>query len=145
MKKNGLILLINISTLILSISALIYAIQCRNLIQSMNTNVINNNVNKEDLYVEADKDDSFYIPDLSKDESIFKLSENNQSLILSNPEKNSHLLKYEIYFKDYNFSTYTNLIPAGESGEVMLYDKLEKGTYNIIVKMSFWYNEDTFI
>lgn len=141
MKKDKFkfLILINIFSIIFSIGSIVYV--TKNSVQLNNENLYD--TKKDDYYVKAETMDSFFIPDLRKDTDIFQISEDNKSLILLNPEKNSCLIKYEIYFKEYNFSIKTDCIPAGETYELSLYDKFSEGTYDILVKMSFWYDENT--
>lgn len=129
-------------SLLLSICAFI--ISTINLIYIMNVNLDKNieyDVDKTPVYIEAEKEGVFFIPNLNENLEVFNISKDNTALVLSNPENNTYFVKYEIYFKDLNFSIWSNCIAAGKSERIELYDKFTEGTYDIIVKMSFWIDE----
>ena len=129
-------------SLLLSVCAFI--ISTINLIYIMNVNLDKNieyDVDKTPVYIEAEKEEVFFIPNLNENLEVFNISKDNTALVLSNPENNTYFVKYEIYFKDLNFSIWSNCIAAGKSERIELYDKFTEGTYDIIVKMSFWIDE----
>lgn len=133
---NVIVDILKISCLMLPVIVLIYISGIE-----LNKNV-KYDIDKTPVYVEAKEEGSFFIPNLNNNTEIFKISENNTALVLSNPENNTHLLKYEIYFKDLNFSIWSNCIAAGKSEKIELYDKFKEGNYNVIIKMSFWIDEN---